>query len=274
VLTLSKIGDLQVRVHRPMVGQVKTWTIKCDVNHWYVTCSGEVEDERWPPSEEAVGIDLGVLHFATLSTGETIENPRHDRKGFQRIKLLSQIKDRRKKGSHRRKRAALALAKAHRKVRNQRKDFQHKAARALGNRFGLIVFEELNISTMSAAPEPKPDPEHEGQYLPNGAAAKAGLKQSILDAGWGQFQQFCVAKAASAGRRVLFVHPHHTSQLGSGCGRLVPKTLEERWHSCACGTELDRDHTSAKIILFRGEASGPLVYGPVVAPRFSDGVLH
>jgi putative transposase len=77
VLSLSKIGAWKVRVPRPMPGQVKTCSIKRDVNHWYVTCSCDVEEEPLPPSEEAVGIDLGLLHFATLSTGETLENPRH-----------------------------------------------------------------------------------------------------------------------------------------------------------------------------------------------------
>ena len=253
VLTLSKIGDLKVRLHRPMQGQVKTCTIKRDVNHWYVTFSCEVEEEPLPPSDEAVGIDLGLLHLATLSTGETIENPRHYRRSLKRMKVLSQIKDSRKKGSHRRKRAASALAKAHRKVRNQRKDFQHKAAHALVNRFGTLVFEDLQLLNMSAAPDPKPDPEQEGTYLPNGASAKAGLNQSILDAGWGQFQQFCVAKAASARRRVLFVDPRYTSQRCSGCGAIVKKALSERWHSCECGTELDRDHNAALNILLAGK---------------------
>ena len=75
VLILSKIGDLKVRLHRPLVGQVKTCTIKRDVNHWYVTFSCEVEEEPLPPCAEAVGLDLGVLHFATLSTGETTREP-------------------------------------------------------------------------------------------------------------------------------------------------------------------------------------------------------
>jgi putative transposase len=161
-----KIGELKVRLHRPMVGQVKTVTIKCDVNHWYVTFSCEVEDEPLPPCEDTAGIDLGLLHFATLSTGETIENPRHYRRGLKRLKVLQQGKDHKKRGSHRRKRAAIALAKAHRRVRNQRADFQHKAARALVNRFGTLVFEDLKIKNMSKAPEPKPDPDHEGAYLP------------------------------------------------------------------------------------------------------------
>ena len=94
-----------------------------------------LEETPLPPSEEAIGLDLGVLHFATLSTGEQIENPRHYRKGLKRIKVLSQIKDRRKKGSHRRKRAAIVLAKAHRQVRNQRANFQHQLSRRLVNEY-------------------------------------------------------------------------------------------------------------------------------------------
>jgi putative transposase len=130
VLTLSKIGNLKGRVHRALQGTSKTVTIKREVNQWYVTLSCEVEEEPLPPCEEAVGIDLGLLHFATLSTGETIENPRNSRRGLKRIKRLQQATDRKKRGSHRRKRAALALATAHRRVRNRRHDFQHRAARS------------------------------------------------------------------------------------------------------------------------------------------------
>ena len=211
-LTLSKIGDLKVRLHRPMVGTVKTCTIKREGEHWYVTFACEVEEAALPPSEEEAGLDLGLLHFATLSTGETIENPRHYRKGQKKLALAQQKLARCKRGSHRRERARKAVARAHRKILNQRRDFLHKAARSLVNRYGLLVMEDLKIVQMSKAPEPKPDPEREGAYLPNGASAKAGLNTSILDAGWGQFQQFCVAKAASAGRRVLFVDPYNTSQ--------------------------------------------------------------
>ena len=74
----------------------------------------------------------------------------------------------------------------------------HSHARSLVNRFGMLVFEDLKIINMSKAPEPRPDPEQEGNYLPNGASAKAGLNTSILDAGWGQFQQYCAAKAERA----------------------------------------------------------------------------
>ncbi|HEY7350623.1 MAG TPA: transposase [Ktedonobacterales bacterium] len=206
-LTLSKLGDVKVRLHRPLVGQVKTCTIKREADQWYVCFSCEVEEEPVPVSDEAVGLDLGLLHFATLSTGETIENPRHYRKGLKKLALAQQKVSRCKRGSHRRERARKAVARAHRKIRNQRHDFLHKAARSLVNRYGLIVMEDLKITNMSAAPAPKPAPNQDGAYLPNGASAKAGLNLSILDAGWGQFQTLCVAKAASAGRLVEFVDP-------------------------------------------------------------------
>ena len=254
-LTLSGVGEVKITLHRPIQGKIKTVTIRRDVDQWYATFSCEVpEAAPLPPSDTAVGLDLGVRSFATLSTGEHIENPRHYRKGLKRIKRLSQVKDRRTKGSHRRKRAAIALAKAHRKVRNQRTTFHHQLSHRLVNAYGLLAMEDLAILSMTATPEPKPDPDHEGQYLPNGAAAKAGLNQSILDAGWGQFQSCCIAKAASAGRRVVVVDPRMTSQHCSGCGAVVPKPLEERTHSCPhCGLVIDRDHNAALNILFRGQ---------------------
>lgn len=256
-LNLAGVGEVKVKLHRELHGTIKTVTVRRDVDHWYVTFSCEVAEEApLPSSAQEIGLDLGVMRFATLSTGEMIENPRHLRRGLKRIKRLAQVKDRQKYGSHRRKRAALALAKAHRKVRNQRANFHHQLSPRLVNEYGLIAMEDLNISNMTKAPEPKPDPDKEGHYLPNGAAAKAGLNQSILDAGWGQFQQFCAYKAAKAGRRVVLVDPYNTSQVCSGCGRLVPKDLDVRWHSCPypdCGTELDRDHNSAITILCRGQ---------------------
>ncbi|HEY7348305.1 MAG TPA: transposase [Ktedonobacterales bacterium] len=253
-LALAGVGDVKVRLHREMQRTIKTVTIRRDIDQWYVTFSCEVAEEPpLPPTTAAVGLDLGVLHFATLSTGEQIENPRQYRKGLKRLKRLSQVKDRRKYGSHRRKRAAIALAKAHRKVRNQRHNFHHQLSRRLVDEYGLLAMEDLSILNMTATPEAKPDPDHEGAYLPNGAAAKAGLNQSILDAGWGQFQQFCIVKAERAGRRVVLVDPKYTSQLCSGCGTIVKKELSERWHSCACGAELDRDHNAALNMLFRGQ---------------------
>ena len=140
------------------------------------------------------------------------------------------------------------VARAHRKIKNQRKDFHHKASRVLVNRYQVIAFEALRSSNMSRAPRPKQDAET-GKYLPNGAAAKGGLTTSILDAGWRQFTDMVSAKAVSAGRIVVFVDPKKTSQICSGCGVVKKKELSERWHSCPCGIELDRDQNAAMNVL-------------------------
>jgi IS605 OrfB family transposase len=126
----------------------------------------------------------------------------------------------------------------------QRKDFLHKASRKLANTYGTIYLENLNIAGMTRRPKPTQD-EATKAYVPNGASAKAGLNTSILDAGWYQFQRYCTYKAEEAGRSVVFVDPKYTSQRCSNCDRIVKKTLSDRWHSCGCGTTLDRDHNSA-----------------------------
>jgi putative transposase len=261
---LSKIGTIKIKLHRPVEGKIKTCTIKREVDHWYIVFSCEVEEkEPLPANNEAVGVDMGVTHFATLSTGETIENPRHYRRAQKRLAQLQQTLTRKKKGSHRRAKAKRQLAKLHRKIKNQRKDFLHKESRKLVNTYGTISFENLNISGMTRRPQPKQD-ETTKEYLANGAAAKAGLNKSILDAGWYQFQQYCTYKAEEAGRSVVLVDPKNTSQRCHNCGRIVRKTLADRWHSCECGTELHRDHNAALDIQRLG-SSQPVAI-PVEAP--------
>ena len=250
-LHLSKIGTIKIKLHRPVQGNIKICTIKREGEHWYVVFSCEVETEKLPVSYEDVGIDLGVTHFAALSNGEFIDHPRHFRRAEKKLAKAQQALFRKKKGSHRRAKAARRIAKQHRKIRNQRRDFQHKASRKLVNRYQIIVFEDLQVKNLTKAPKPKQD-EATGTYLPNGASAKAGLNKSILDAGWSTFTEMVKVKAASAGRTVIFVDPFMTSQLCSGCGATVKKGLSERWHSCECGTELDRDTNSAKLILSLG----------------------
>ncbi len=249
---LSKIGSLKVKFHRELQGNIKTCTIKREGECWYVVFACEVEREPLEVCEEAVGIDVGLLHFATLSDGRTIENPRYYRKAEKKLERLQQALARKKRGSTRRRKAIKHVTKAHRKVKNQRKDFLHKASHSLVHSYGLIVFEKLQTATMSKRPKPKQD--EQGNYVPNGAAAKGGLNKSIVDAGWALFQQFCTYKAANAGRDVLFVNPKYTSQICSGCGTVRKKELSERWHRCECGTELDRDHNAAINILVLGRS--------------------
>ena len=244
-LKLSKIGTVKVRLHRPVQGTVKTCTIKREGDHWYVVLVCDVETvPHMPYLDETVGLDLGTLKLATLSTGDVIENPRHYRKAEKKLEQAQRELSRKKRGSHRRKKAVKVVAKIHRKVANQRKDYLHKWSRWLVNTYETLVFEDIRPANMSRRPKPKQD--EDGTYLPNHASQKAGLNKSILDAGWNQFITYCKYKAEEAGTTVVCVDPRGTSQVCSQCGAVVKKELSERWHSCPdCGCELDRDHNAA-----------------------------
>ncbi len=254
-LKLTKIGTVKLHLHRDMAGTIKTLTIKREGEHFYAVFTCEIgKPEPLPTSYEDVGIDLGVTHFAALSNGEFIDNPRHFRKAEKKLAKAQQALARKKKGSHRRRSAARQVAKCHRKIANQRKDFQHKASRKLVNRYQIIVFEELETKNLTRRPKPKQD-EETGQYLPNGASAKAGLNKSILDAGWATFTEMVSVKAAWAGRTVIFVDPYKTSQVCSQCKKEGPhKELDERVHTCVyCGFVLDRDSNAAINTLHAGQ---------------------
>ena len=173
-VTLSKIGKIRVKLHRAIEGKMKTATVKYENGQWYVIFSCEcVETEPLPVSYEDVGMDLGVTHFAALSDGTFIEQPRHYRRAEKKLAKVQQALARKKRGSHRRHKAARQATKVHRKIRNQRKDFLHKASRTVVNRYQVMVFEDLQIGNVTKAPKPKQD-ETTGHYLPNGASAKAG----------------------------------------------------------------------------------------------------
>jgi putative transposase len=253
-LRLSKLGTVKLHLHRDLVGMIKTLTIKREGEQWYAVFTCEMEKpEALPVSSEDVGIDLGVTHFAALSTGAFIESPHYYRQSEKKLKKLQEALSRKKRGSHRRARAVQRVAKAHRKIRNQRADFQHKQSRALVNRYQVIVFEDLKTANLVKHPKPKQD-EETGHYLPNGASAKAGLNKSISDAGWNMFTEMVKVKAAWAGRTTLFVNPFKTSQMCSQCLKEGPhKDLDERVHTCIhCGVVLDRDTNAAINILDLG----------------------
>lgn len=257
-LYIAGIGHLKIKWSRPVEGEIKTVTIKRDADQWYVTFSCMVEQaEVAAPDRPAVGIDMGLDYYATLSTGEHIENPRYYRKAQARIaacdrrmRTKKRYSKKTKMGGRNRAKAVVTLRKAHHHVANQRRDMQFKAVKALVETYGAIAVEALSIDNM--VKRPAAHPHNDGTYAPNGAAAKSGLNKSINDAAWGQFISILQFKAASAGVVVVAVNPRDTSQLCSGCGARCPKTLDVRWHICdACKLSLQRDHNAARNILMR-----------------------
>jgi putative transposase len=227
ILSLSKIGRIPVRLHRPLEGTPKTVTISREADGWYgcFTCA-DVPVQPLPPTGQETGIDLGIEAFATLSNGTRIFSPGWYRRAKRALKTAQRRVSRRKKGSNRRRKAIILLAKAHQKVRRQRADFHHKTAFALVRANDVIYHEDLQTANM---------------------VKHHHLAKSIQDAGWAAFLSIRTFQAVCAGKRVQAVNPAFTSQRCSGCGVLVQKGLSVRWHSCPdCGASLHRDHNAAK----------------------------
>jgi putative transposase len=235
ILSLSKIGRIPIRLHRPLEGTPKTATISREVDGWYVSFScADVPIQPLPATGQETGIDLGIESFATLSDGTRIFSPGWYRKVERALKTAQRRVSRRKQGSNRRRKAVKLLAKSHQKVRRQRRDFHHKTALALVRANDAIYYENLQTANM---------------------VKNHHLAKSISDAGWGAFLIILTHKAAWAGRRIVAVNPAFTSQACSGCGVVIAKGSSVRWHSCPdCGTSLHRDHNAAKNIERLGQS--------------------
>jgi putative transposase len=228
-LRVQGAGHIKVKLHRPVKGEIKNVTIKRDVNHWYACFSVERDAEALPVSSDEIGIDVGLDTFAALSNGSEIDNPEHLRRGLAHLRRCQRELARCKRGSNRRNKARVLVAKAHRKIRNQRSAFHHDVSRWLVDRYGLIAVEDLNVKGL----------------------AGGMLARPVHDAGWDAFFQKLAYKAACARREFVQVDPRGTSQTCT-CGACVPKSLADRWHECAvCGLSAARDVVSAQLILSR-----------------------
>ncbi|HWQ13151.1 MAG TPA: transposase [Roseiflexaceae bacterium] len=246
-LVLSKVGSVRVNLHRPVEGRIKTVTVRrSSTGKWFVSFA--VERAIAPPATvpaAAVGVDVGLEKFATLSTGETIANPRFFRQDEHDLARAQRRLSEQPKGTPARAKRRKIVARIHERIANRRKNFAHQESRTLVDRFGTIVFEDLSITRM----------------VKNHCLAKA-----IVDAAWGQFIQYTTNKAEGAGRCVVLVDPRGTSQQCSRCGAVVKKSLSIRVHQCPhCGLEIDRDLNAAYNMLRLGLQSQGL--RPQEAPR-------
>jgi len=234
-LYLSKIGDVKIVSHRPIEGKIKTLTVRRNaLSNWYACFSCEVEPETLPPSPEVVGIDVGLTHFATLSTSEHVPNPRFFCKDEKTLARTQRRLSKCAKGTPEYRKRKRVIQHIHQRIVNRRKDFAHKLSRRLVNEFQIIAFEDLDIQQMQ-----------DGNWR--------SMNKSIADAAWGQLTRYTQYKAAEAGRECVLVDPRNTTQMCSGCGKIVPKDLSVRIHDCPhCGLKIDRDRNAALNVLARG----------------------
>ncbi len=233
-LELSGIGQITIKKHRDIEGTIKTLTIKKSPSgKWHAIFSSETE--QTPVSKKAgpvAGIDLGIDHFAYLSNGVSIENPRHLKQAEQKLKKTHGCFSTKKKGSKNRNKAKLKVAKAYEKLTNRRKDFLHRISRHLVDKYALIAIENLNVAGL----------------------ARGFLAKSVLDCSWAEFVSMIHYKAEEAGCDFVLVNPAYTTQMCSSCGLVQKKSLAERWHSCQCGASMPRDLNAAINILNKATA--------------------
>jgi putative transposase len=252
---LQGIGHVKVHRHRPVIGKVKTISVKREGRRWYVVLTaGQTVPEPLAVTGSVVGVDMGIANFLADSGGEFVPNPRHGRKASAKLEAAQQSLSRCKPGSKRRRKAVESVARLHRKVRRQRLDHAHKTALTLVREHDFIAHEDLKIRNMGKAPAPKPDPEQPGSFLPNGARAKAGLNRSISDAGWGVFLAILAAKAEGAGRQVMAVDPRNTSRRCPECGHTAKENrpTQEKFHCVSCGHSAHADTVGAINVLRAG----------------------
>lgn len=250
---LMGVGHLRVHQHRPVKGQIKTVAVKRELGRWYVILScDDVPAEPMGPAGATVGVDMGVVSFLTTSDGRHVPNPRHLTATADQLAEAQQSLARKQRGGNRRRDAVNRVAALHGKIRRQRLDHAHKIALALVRDHDLIVHENLTIANMTRRPAPRPA--SDGTYEPNGAAAKASLNRSVLDAGWGVFLRVLTAKAEWAGRAVVAVNPRHTSQRCSRCGHAAAgnRVTQAVFRCLACGHTAHADENAAQNILRAG----------------------
>ena len=236
-ISLSKIGDVKVILHRPIPDGfvIKTVSVTKKADGYYVTLS--LDDKTVPTvkpdfnTDNIAGVDAGLIDFIVTSENERVKAPKYLRKAERQLRFAQKRVSRRKKGSNRRYIAIRKLSKQHKKVADTRKDFHFKTAKKLLDKYDVVAVEKLNIKGL----------------------AKTRFAKSIHDAGWGQFLTILTNKAENAGLLVIPVKPHGTSQECSNCGHKVKKTLSERMHNCpVCHTSLCRDLNAAINIRKRG----------------------
>jgi len=238
---LPKLGLIRLKEH----DYIPTWGVKVlsatvseKAGRWFV--SVQVEEEHvdpLPATGEPIGIDVGIKTLATLSTGETFDNPKALRSRLKALKRLSRRHSKKKKGSNNRKKAQRKLAKLHMRIANIRKDVLHKTTSAIvaktklpAERPSVIVLEDLNV---------------------RGMLKNRKLSRAISDVGLGEFKRQLMYKAAFAGIEIKQVSRWFaSSKTCSSCGNVKDELgLEERVYVCVeCGYVADRDYNASKVL--------------------------
>ena len=250
---LPKLGWLRYRNSRKVLGEVRNVTVSQSCGKWFASIQTQRDVEQpLPTATTAIGIDVGVVRFATMSDGSFISPLNSFKKHQQRLARYQRRMSRKVKFSNNWKRAKARVQKIHTRIANARKDFLHKtttmirlAARA---NHALVCIEDLQVRNMSRSS--KGTIEQPGKKV----SQKCGLNRVILDQGWGEFRRQLGYKAVWNGGMLLAVPAHHSSQTCPACGHVSKdnRLTQAKFLCLGCGYELHADVAGAMNILARG----------------------
>jgi putative transposase len=247
-LSFPKIGNIKAKIHREIVGKIKTVTLsKAPSGKYFASILTETEELQKPISYggKIIGIDVGLTHLAITSDGSKFENPKFIRKSEINLAKKQQKLSRKKKGSNSRAKARIVVAKAHERIMNQRNDYLHKVSHKLVNENQVICVENLNVKGMMA----------------NHKLAKA-----ISDVSWGKLTQFIKYKCKKFGKGYIEVDRFFPSSQMFECHGTMTRIklpLDVRsWKCPDCGKVHDRDINAA--INIRNEGKRMMTAGLVV----------
>lgn len=248
-IKLPKLGWVRYRNSRDILGTAKNITISWSGGKWFASIQTEREVEQpVPVATSAVGIDMGIVRFATLSDGTHIEPLDSFKKHERCLKKYQRRMSRKVKFSKNWHKANRKVQKIHTRIANARKDFLHKATSEISKNHALVVIEDLAVSNMSKSAKGSIDAP--GKQV----AAKSGLNKAILDQGWFEFRRQLEYKLNWNGGMLIAVPAHYTSQTCPACGHVsVDNRKTQAQFQCVhCGHEENADVVGAINVLARG----------------------
>ncbi|MCK9506975.1 MAG: transposase [Pigmentiphaga sp.] len=250
-LFLPKLGWLRYRNSRTVLGLVKNVTVSFSGGKWFVSLQTEREVEQpLPSTTSAVGIDLGIARFATLSDGSHLEPLNSFKRHEIALRKAQQAMSRKTKFSNNWKKAKARVQRIHTRIGNTRRDYLHKATTTISQNHAMVCIEDLQVRNMSKSAAGSP--EQPGKKV----KAKSGLNKAILDQGWFEFRRQLDYKLAWSGGWLIAVPPHNTSRTCPQCEHVSKdnRQTQAKFACVKCGHEDHADLVGAINVLRAGHA--------------------
>ena len=246
---LPKLGWIRYRNSREVLGELRNVTVSSQGGKWFVSIQTRREVELpATPVTTAIGIDLGIARFATLSDGSYIAPLNSFKRKAAKLAKYQRRMAHKQKFSNNWKKAKAKVQKIHAQIANARRDFLHKATTTISQNHAMVFVEDLQVQNMSKSAAGTA--ENHGKNV----AQKSGLNKAILDQGWGEFRRQLDYKTAWNGGMLIAVPAHHTSQTCPCCGHVSKdnRQTQARFACVECGYENHADVVGAINVLERG----------------------